>query len=137
MQSSLSSFRRPPDETRRPYTTLSCIDFLIVSNKHTLCDLPPDLDKLVNQAIRIDTREHRADQHPPRRPVSPTTVPSQSSDLNLWAELNRTVGGPRTLDDLERLCKEEWSQIPFSVFYNLIRCYGRRLCAISHISHIT
>ena len=32
--------------------------------------------------------------------------------------------GPRTLDDLERFCKEEWSQIPFSVFYNLIRYYG-------------
>ena len=22
---------------------------------------------------------------------------------------------------------EEWSQIPFHVFYNLVRCYGRRL----------
>ena len=29
----------------------------------------------------------------------------------------------RTLDDLERLCKEEWSPIPFSVFYPT-RCYG-------------
>ena len=24
--------------------------------------------------------------------------------------------------NLERLCKEEWSQIPFSVFYNIIKC---------------
>ena len=55
--------------------------------------------------------------------------PSQSPELNLWAELKRRVHkrGPRTLDDLETFCKEEWSQIPFSVFYNLIRCYGRRL----------
>ena len=43
--------------------------------------------------------------------------PSQSPDLNLWAELKRRVHkrGPR-------------SSIPFSVFYNLIRCYRRRLC---------
>ena len=25
---------------------------------------------------------------------------------------------------------EEWAQIPFSIFYNLIRCYRRRLCAV-------
>ena len=58
--------------------------------------------------------------------------PSQSPDLTLWAELKRRVHkrGPGTLDDLERFCKEEWSQILFSVFYNLIRCYGRRLCAV-------
>ena len=31
----------------------------------------------------------------------------------------------RAVDDMERFCKEEWSQIPFSVFYTLIRCYGR------------
>ena len=55
--------------------------------------------------------------------------PSQSPDLNLWAELKRRVHnrGPRTPDDLGRFCKE-WSQISFSVFYNLIRCYRRSLC---------
>ena len=37
--------------------------------------------------------------------------------LTLWAELKRRVHkrGPRTLDGLERFCKKEWSQIPFSV----------------------
>ena len=55
--------------------------------------------------------------------------PSQSPDLNLWAELKRRVHrrGHRTLDDLERFCKEEWSPIPFSVFYNLVWCCRRRL----------
>ena len=37
--------------------------------------------------------------------------------------------GPRTLDDMERFREEEWSQIPFFIFYNLIS-YGRRLCAV-------
>ena len=62
--------------------------------------------------------------------------PSQSPDLNpienLWGELKRRVHerGPRTLDDLERLCKEEWSKIPLSVFSNLVKCYRRRLSAV-------
>ena len=62
--------------------------------------------------------------------------PSPSPDLNpienLWTELKRRMQkrGPQTLDDLERFCKEKWSQIPFSVFYNLIRCYGRRLLVL-------
>ena len=62
--------------------------------------------------------------------------PSQSPDLNpienLWGELKRRVHkrGPRTLDDLERLCKEEWSKIPLSVFSNLVKCYRRRLRAV-------
>ena len=56
--------------------------------------------------------------------------PSQSPDLTMWAELKRRVQkrGPRT--DLERFCNEEWFQVPFSVFYNLIRCYRRRLHAV-------
>uniref|UniRef100_A0A8C2BPC4 LHFPL tetraspan subfamily member 4b n=1 Tax=Cyprinus carpio TaxID=7962 RepID=A0A8C2BPC4_CYPCA len=30
----------------------------------------------------------------------------------------------------ERLCKEEWSKIPLSVFSNLVKCYRRRLRAV-------
>ncbi|KAI5615347.1 calmodulin-regulated spectrin-associated protein 2-like isoform X4, partial [Silurus asotus] len=62
--------------------------------------------------------------------------PSQSPDLNpieiVWGELKRRVRkrGPRTLDDLERLCKKEWSKIPLSVFSNLVKCYRRRLSAV-------
>ena len=47
--------------------------------------------------------------------------PSQSPNLNLWYELKRRVH-KRALNDMERFCKEEWSQIPLSVFYNLNRC---------------
>ena len=45
--------------------------------------------------------------------------PSQSPDLNMWAELQRRVHkrGLRTLDDLERFCKEEWSPMLVSLFH--------------------
>lgn len=62
--------------------------------------------------------------------------PSQFPDLNpienLWSELKRRVQrrGPRSLDDLEILCKEEWSKIPLSVFSNLVKHYKRRLGAV-------
>ena len=51
--------------------------------------------------------------------------PSQSPGLNLWSKLKRRVHkrGPR--NDLEKFCEED-----FSVFYDLIRSYGRRLRAV-------
>ena len=61
--------------------------------------------------------------------------PSQSPELNsigtLWDELKWRMHktGPRTLNDQEKFYKDEWSQIPCSVFSNLIRCYRRRLSA--------
>ena len=48
--------------------------------------------------------------------------PAQFLDLNLWVELKKRVQD-RGLWMMERFCKVEWSQIPFSVFCNLIRCY--------------
>ena len=45
-----------------------------------------------------------------------------------WAEEERAQERPRNRDDLKRFCKGEWFQVPFSVFYNLIRCYRRRPC---------
>ena len=55
---------------------------------------------------------------------------SQSPDLNLWAELKRRVHkrGPRYQDDLERLCKEEWSQTPFLYSTTLFDAMGEQLC---------
>ena len=58
----------------------------------------------------------------------------QCPDLNLWGELKRTQA--RTCRMIWRFCKEEWSQIPFSVFCNLVRFYGihfigkGRLCKV-------
>ncbi len=51
--------------------------------------------------------------------------PSQSPDLNpienLWRELKVRVAirPPRNLNDLERICKEEWNKIPPEMCANL------------------
>ncbi len=58
--------------------------------------------------------------------------PSQSPDLNpienLWRELKvRAKRQPRNLNDLERICKEEWDKIPPEMCANLVANYKKRL----------
>ncbi len=56
--------------------------------------------------------------------------PSQSPDLNpienLWRELKLRVSKrqPRNLNDLERICKEEWTKIPPEICANLVTNYN-------------
>ncbi len=53
--------------------------------------------------------------------------PSQSPDLNpienLWRELKVRVAKrqPRNLNDLQRICKEEWDKIPPEMCANLVQ----------------
>ncbi len=62
--------------------------------------------------------------------------PSQSPDLNpienLWRELK--VRGakrqPQNLNDLERICKEEWDKIPPEMCANLVANYKKRLTSV-------
>ncbi|KAL0163692.1 hypothetical protein M9458_039445 [Cirrhinus mrigala] len=55
--------------------------------------------------------------------------PSQSPDFNptenLWRELK-----PRNLNDLERICKEEWDKIPPEMCANLVANYKKRLTSV-------
>ncbi len=57
--------------------------------------------------------------------------PSQSTDLNpienLWRELKVRVAKlqPRNLNDLERICKEEWDKIPPEMCANLVANYKK------------
>ena len=59
--------------------------------------------------------------------------PSQSPDLNpidnLWRELKLQVAKrpPRNLNDLERICKEEWTKIPPKICANLLKNYNKHL----------
>ncbi len=59
--------------------------------------------------------------------------PSQSPDLhpieNLWRELKVRVTKrqPQNLDDLERICKEEWDKIPPEMCANLVANYKKHL----------
>ncbi len=58
--------------------------------------------------------------------------PSQSPDLhpieNLWRELKVRVAKrqPRNLNDLERICKEEWDKIPPEMCAKLVANYKKR-----------
>ncbi len=62
--------------------------------------------------------------------------PSQSPDLNpienLWRELKVWVAKrqPRNLDDLKRICKEEWDKIPPEMCANLVANYKKRLTSV-------
>ncbi len=62
--------------------------------------------------------------------------PSQSSDLNpienLWKELKVRVAKrqPRNLNDLERICKEDWDKIPPEMCANLVANYKKRLTSV-------
>ncbi len=62
--------------------------------------------------------------------------PSQSPDLNpienLWSELKVRVAKHQTrnLNDLERICKEEWDKIPPELCANLVANYKKRLTSV-------
>ncbi|KAK6307924.1 hypothetical protein J4Q44_G00211950 [Coregonus suidteri] len=62
--------------------------------------------------------------------------PSQSPDLNpienLWRELKVRVAKrqPRNLNDLEKICKEEWDKIPPKMCANLVANYKKRLTSV-------
>ncbi len=63
--------------------------------------------------------------------------PSQASDLNpienLWRELkvrHLAKRQPRNLNDLERICKEEWVKIPSEMCVNLVANYKKRLTSV-------
>lgn len=62
--------------------------------------------------------------------------PSQSPDLNpienLWKELKIKVHmrHPKNLDNLEKICMEEWAKITPETCAGLIRSYKRRLLAV-------
>lgn len=64
------------------------------------------------------------------------SVESRFPDLNhvgnVWYELKRRVDKrlPRILDNLERSCKEKWSQMYYSLFFNPMKCFRRRLSAV-------
>ncbi len=65
-----------------------------------------------------------------------TLRPSQSPDLhpieNLWRELKVRVTNrqPRNLNDLERICKEEWDKVPPEMWANLVTNYKKCLTSV-------
>ncbi len=71
--------------------------------------------------------------------------PSQSPDLNPIENLRRELKvrvakrQPRNLNDLERICKEEWDKIPPEMCANLVANYRKRLTSVIYhqvLSHV-
>ncbi len=62
--------------------------------------------------------------------------PSQSPDINpienLWRELKVRVAKhqAQNLNDLERICKEEWDKIPPEMCANLVANYKKHLPSV-------
>ncbi len=58
--------------------------------------------------------------------------PYLNSIENLWRELKVRVAKhqPRNLNDLERICKEEWDKIPPEMCANLVANYKKRLTTV-------
>ena len=71
-----------------------------------------------------------------KRHIKVLEWPSQSPNLNsfenLWRELKLRVAKqqPRNLNDLERICKEEWTKIPPKICANLLKNYNKRLTSV-------
>ena len=64
------------------------------------------------------------------------SLPSRSPDLNqienLWKKLKIRIGRrqPKTLQQLEEVCVEEWNNIPTEVCANLVVNYRKRLVSV-------
>lgn len=71
-----------------------------------------------------------------RKHIKVMEWPSQSPDLNpienLWRELKLRVSKrqPQNLQNLEMICKEEWTKITPDVCANLVSNYKKRLTAV-------
>ncbi len=62
-------------------------------------------------------------------PEWPSQSPDRNPIENLWRELKDRVAKhqPRNVNDLERICKEEWDKIPPEMCANLVVNYKKRL----------
>ncbi len=62
----------------------------------------------------------------------PNRSPDLNSIENRWKELKVRVAKlqPRNLNDLERICKEEWDKIPPEMCANLVANYKKRLTSV-------
>ncbi len=62
----------------------------------------------------------------------PSHSPYLNPTENLWRELKVRVAKhqPRNLNDLERICKEEWDKIPPEMCANLVTIYKNRLSSV-------